>query len=391
MKGGRFAALVVFLLTVTGCQGQAAAPLPVRHLDSRLAVSSNDFGVELVDLLLAGNNLVLSPLSASIALSMAASGAGGDTRSAMLTGLGLDPGADPGLEARTLTDELTAPAGSTELEIANAVWTQKGSPPPTAAYRDQLRTNYRAKLGTLDFRSPAARKTVNDWVSSATHQKIKTLFDDLDPATVAVLVNATYFHGYWQTQFDPHLTRQADFETFSGATSRVAMMGLVGKFAFHWSPDLQAVLLPYAGDRFSLLVIVPAARLTAAEFVRWLTPELWSSVRSSLQVGEVGVGLPRFTIDTAVDLIPALEAMGMKPAFGPGADFSAICGGCWISQVRQVARIEVDEQGTRAAAATGISMATSGPPGVVADHPFAFGLIDNATGSPLFLGVVGNP
>jgi len=394
VRGRGLTGLLVAMLAVTGCLGQSSpAPAPVRHLDSRLAVSSNDFGVQLASRLLTGDdNLVLSPLSASLALSMAASGAGRSTRTDMMQTLGLDPTGDPGSDAKALMAELTTgDGGGSQLEIANAVWTQKGQPPPTASYAARLRTDYLAKLGTLDFGSEAAPKSVNDWVVGATHQKIKTIFESFDPGTRAVLVNATYFHGYWQSRFDPRLTRQAAFETFTGATTEVAMMANEGMFANSLSADFEAVLLPYQGGRFSMLVVLPPTRLTPEQFSGWLTPDLWNRARTSLAVGKISVRLPRFKFDRTLELVPPLTAMGMGPAFAPGADFEAICGSCWISDVRQVAHIEVDEEGTTAAAATGVAEPKSGTTPVVFDRPFLFGLIDNATGSPLFLGVVGKP
>jgi serine protease inhibitor len=171
----------------------------------QITASSSAFGVALLDRLLAepgAGNVFISPLSATIALSMAASAAHGDTRAAMMNVLGLDPNMDPADQARQTIERLAQSDSNAQLELAQAVWAQQGLPlSPT--YLAKLRDDYKAQLSNLDFTSPTAPATVNRWVDNATHHKIQQLVTGFDPATVAYLVNATYFHALWAQEFKP--------------------------------------------------------------------------------------------------------------------------------------------------------------------------------------------
>jgi serpin B len=270
-----------------------------------------------------------------------------------------------------------------------------------------LRDDYRAQIANLDFSSPGAPKVVNDWVDNATHHKIPTLVDQFDPNTVAFLVNATYFHALWATEFSKD-SDSIGFHTFSGATSMLPMMKREHGVRRMITPDYQAVLLPYKGGRFSLVLLLPRKVLSSAEFSRFLTQSTWNQALSLFHsaVGPVlggntctnkeagpnvgldcdgGLVMPKFKLDYHAELLRELEAMGMATA-----DFSDICSGCLLSRVVQKTHLEIDEKGTTAAAATGVAMTVSLRLPTVVDHPFALALIDNASDAPLFLGVIGN-
>ena len=405
--GAAFLAIVL----VVGC-GQPAPPASVsgaRLVLMNLTDSSTGFGLALTDHLLAepnAGNVFISPLSATLALSMAASAAHGDTRAAMLTALGLDPAVDPSAQAKLTIDRLMQSDANAQLELAQAVWAQNGLA-LNPAYVARLRSDYQAQLANLDFTSPGAPKVVNDWVDKATHHKIAQLVDRFDPQTVAYLVNATYFHALWATEFTP-APEQGSFTTFSGGSVGVEMMERGHGVTNVVTPDYEAVLLPYKGGRFSMVVLLPSKVLAPSEFSQFLTPATWNQVVSAFHAGvgpslgggacvrkqvgpnfgvdcDGGLVMPKFTLDYSADLLPVLRKMGM-----PVGDLPDICSGCFISRVVQKTHLEVDEKGTSAAAATGVDVILSARMPTVVDHPFALALIDNASDAPLFLGVIGN-
>jgi len=365
-----------------------------------LTDSTTGFGLRLASRLLAdpsADNVFISPLSATLMLSMAASASQGATRASILTTLGLDPSIDPSGQAKQTIDRLAVSDENAQLELAQAVWAQKGLA-MNPAYVERLRADYRAHVASLDFLSPGAPKVVNDWVDKATHHKISELVDRFDDGTVAYLVNATYFHALWATEFD-RLPKPAPFHDFTGASKVVPMMQRQKGVASVITPEYNAVLLPYKGGRFSMLILLPRKVLSPAEFSRLLTSATWSQVLAQLHglVGPVFGGtrcnsvgcdgalvMPKFKLEYKAQLLPVLLAMGMA------TDLSQICNGCVLSRVVQKTYLEVDEKGTTAVAATGGGGVVSLPPTTVVDHPFALALIDNASDAPLFLGVIGN-
>jgi serpin B len=319
--------------------------------------------------------------------------------------LGLDPSVDPSSQAKLTIDRLMQSDDNAQLELAQGVWTEKGlALNPT--YVSHLRDDYRAQIASLDFNSPSAPKVVNDWVDNATHHKIPSLVDEFDPNTVAFLVNATYFHALWATEFSMD-SDPIGFHTSSGATSMVPMMKREHGVRRMITPDYQAVLLPYKGGRFSMVLLLPRKVLSPAEFSRFLTQSTWNQALSLFHsaVGPVfgggtcinkdagpnvgvdcdgGLVMPKFKLDYSAELLSELVAMGMAVGYMPD-----ICGGCFIYRVVQKTHLEIDEKGTTAAAATGVAMTVSMRIPTVVDHPFALALIDNASDAPLFLGVVG--
>ena len=402
----RLISAVMAALLLAGCGSSAAdIPAPVQRVSMKLTDSSTGFGLTLLDRLLAeqgAGNVFISPLSATIALSMAASAAHGDTRAAMLRALGLDPTIDPSGELRAIIDRLNQSDANAQLELAQGVWAQKGlqlSP----AYVTKLRDDYQAELASLDFHDPNAPAVVNSWVDSKTHHKIPKLVDQFDPSTVGYLVNATYFHALWATEFKP-LSSPVVFRQFAGSTVSPPMMHRDESVIELHTSSYVAELLPYKGGRFSAVLILPATALSPADFATFLTPTVWQQTMAAFHnsagptlgdkckaadamvICDGTLQMPKFKLDYQKDLTGTLHSMGM-PIPAPLPDF---CDGCYVSSVVQATRLEVDEKGTTAAAATGVAVATALRLPTVVDRPFAFALIDNATDAPLFLGAIGN-
>ena len=245
------------------------------------------------------------------------------------------------------------------------------------------------------MRPSRSRITINDWVEEKTEGKIEDLIPQgmIDPSTVLVLTNAIYFKGDWASQFPKDQTRDASFRVSTGVTRTVPMMSQVGEFPLATVDGLQVLGLPYRGQDIQMFVLLPSAddgladleaRLTAENLDRWL---------SAAQKNEVSVRLPRFRVTSEFSLKDQLSALGMPTAFG-AADFSGMAEGrdLQISEVVHKAFVAVDEEGTEAAAATGVIIReTSMPPEFVADHPFLFLVRDEVTGSVLFLGRMVEP
>jgi serine protease inhibitor len=399
-------ALLCFV-ALTACGSEPAVQVPVQRISMKLTDASPAFGLKLLDTLLAerdASNVFISPLSASIMLSMAASASQGETRTAMLKALGLDPNVDPSAEIAATIKRLAQSDDNAQLELAQAVWAQKGlALSPT--YIQKLREDYRAELANLDFESPDAPAVVNRWVDNATHHKIDQLVDSFPENTVGFLVNATYFHALWATEFKP--AGQGDFHTFAGDTRQLPMMRRDDDVIELNTPDYAAALLPYKGARFSALVLLPSQKLSPKDFAGFLTEARWNQAMAYLRqaagptfggkcaaqgFGDAGVTcdgtlvMPKFKLEYKKDLTETLASIGMPMPAG----LPQFCDGCALSKVIQKTYLEVDEKGTTAAAATGGMVTTSAPIPLVVDRPFGFALIDNATGAPLFLGVIGS-
>lgn len=371
---------------------------------SALAGAANDLGFRLLELLAGPNgNVLLSPLSASLALGMAAQGARGKTWEAMVRGLGLE-GMSPEAareEATRLTATLEATGEGVALELANSCWAADGFP-LRPDFVEAMRACYGAELANLDFGSPQAAATINRWTGEKTHGKVLRIVERLDPRDVLYLLNATYFRGDWAIPFPGERTEDRPFTTADRSAVATPMMARRGTFDYAEDSVAQAVSLPYQGGRFHLLVVLPRSLAGPAELGRLATPTWWQARLDALRAREGEVLLPRFQLDLDTALGPPLAELGLAPAFRPGADFSgfsAACGErCLLSEVRQRVVIEVDEQGTTAAAATiagvrmlSVRMTPELPFRMVVDRPFLFGLGDRATGALLFLGVCADP
>jgi len=345
-------------------------------------------------------NLFFSPYSLSTALAMTYGGARGNTEKQMAAALRFTLPQDqlhPVFGALQARLNAVQKKGKIQLASANSLWPQKGYD-FLPAFLDLGRQHYGATLTPLDYAGApeAARKQINDWVEKQTNQKIQDLIQPgvLTPLTRLVLANAIYFKGNWATQFDPKNTVEAPFQLAPGKTAPVPMMfrkGRVGYASYHGT---QVIELPYAGGELSMIVILPATVDGLRALEAQLTPALLATLTRELPEGEIGVLLPKFKITAEFSLNQSLATLGMTDAFSGKADFSGMNGqrDLFLSAVVHKAFVEVNEEGTTAAAATAPIIEAKAEPTVFrADHPFLFLIRDNQTGSILFLGRVANP
>ncbi len=369
----------------------------------KVAAANTDFGFRLLKQLARetpNQNVFYSPFSVTSALTLALNGAGGTTHTDMAAALRLPPmtAGQTDHAYSLLLPSLENPDPQVELTVANGLWAGQGTP-FAPLYQQQARRFFGAQVQTLDMASPTAAATINGWVSKKTHGKIDNLVTPADTAAAPViLTNAVYFHGQWSQAFEKSDTEDGPFTLASGAKKTVPLMAQEARFSYTEMPQFQAVSLPYGQGRMSLYVLLPKPGVAASRLVNGLDAASWNSTLGKMKSAQVALTLPRFKANFQATLNQPLIALGMGSAFGSGADFTPMgLHGGFLGAVIHKAILEVDEQGTVAAAATGMVMAGSAMPrpekSIVmrVDHPFVCLLRDNKTGTLLFAGVIQNP
>ena len=347
-----------------------------------------------------GQNIFISPYSASTVLQMACNGAGGQTKTEMQQVLGTT-----GLTAEALNaankecgQSLNSLGTNVVLSAANAIWYRKGTPvkPVFISCNQQY---FGATVDALDFDNPRSTGIINAWASKKTHGRINGIADGLiTPLTELVLANAVYFKGKWQVPFNAKSTKDRTFHLTSGRQKQVPMMEQTREFDYRQGSGYQAVRLPYQGWYLAMYVVLPDADSSPEKLIGIMSGDTWQRVtKPGFEKREGSVVLPRFKVEYGVEFKEPLKAMGMRAAFGK-ADFSGMADrGLFISAVRQKAFVEVNEEGTEAAAATVGLTYLSGqrdPPKpfqMIVDRPFLFLIEDYQTKMILFMGVVYDP
>jgi serpin B len=397
----------VLLLLHANAAETKALPGSMSDADRTVVVEGNNaFALALYHQLShQAGNLFFSPESISTALAMAYAGARGSTASEMAEALHFTvPQGQLHPAMGALLRDLNAAHSDYQLNVANALWAQQGY-----TFLDQflnlLRTDYGAGLQQVDFKAApeAARGTINQWVEQKTQDKIKDLLSpgSLKPDTRLVLTNAIYFMGNWQTQFDKAQTKNDEFYLSQTKSAAAPMMHREGSFGYFDGGTFQVLEIPYKSNALSLIVLLPKERgglpgledsMTASKMQQWLS--------RVAPVPKVIVSVPRFKSTQEFELSTALRALGMPQAFGSGADFSGMTDkrDFAISAVIHKAFVDVNEEGTEAAAATAVTMRAlamhvTGPPPPVfrADHPFIFLSRDKGLRSILFMGRMTDP
>ncbi len=349
-------------------------------------------------------NLFFSPYSISACLAMTCAGARGDTAAQMAQTLHFSTDqAQLASAFGQLQGQLNAVEQDPgiQLNVANGLWAQQ-SHPFLPAFLDIAKTAYQANLNQVDFRTQAepARQEINDWVGRKTEGKITNLLQPgtVDPATRLILVNAIHFKGQWARPFNKTNTTTAPFSAAPGRQVQAALMNLTADFNYAEAPGLQLLELPYAGGGLSMVVLLPTQIDGLKSLEGTLNQRTLDGWLAQARRQKVKVFLPKFKLTAQFSLARTLAEMGMSDAFSPTADFSGMDGArdLFISAVLHKAFVEVNEEGTEAAAATGTVMrmlAVRPQPTLVfrADHPFVFLIRDTRSGSILFLGRVLDP
>lgn len=365
--------------------------------------SGNAFATDLYSRLAGEDgNLFFSPHSVHVALSMTLAGAAGETESGMRSALHAGKTGDAfhaGLATLDSTLRNRADEGL-ELSVANAIWGDRRTP-FEQPFLSLLEEHYGAGLRQVDLADlPGACRTINGWVEDQTRGRIQDLLDPsgLTPPVKLVLTNAIYFKGLWVKTFDEAKTRDLPFRTGAGLSVDVPMMSQEGRFPYYKGEGFAALEMPYEGEDLAMLILLPDDDSGMADLEARLSPQALEEWTSSLREQKVHVVVPRFKLETRYTLNEQLVAMGMDLAFDSrAADFTRMTGksDLYISLVAHKAFVEVSEEGTEAAAATGVVMTLKAAPRpleqFVADHPFLFLIRDRKTGAILFLGRLTTP
>lgn len=337
----------------------------------------------------------ISPLSASIALSMTAAGAEGATQEEMLRTLGFEGLSVKDLNAcnRGIIDLLSSDPEGVELNVANSLWVSDRFT-LKSLYIRTAGSEYSARVSNLDFSDPASPSVINRWCAENTAGRIDKMIENIDPATQMYLLNALYFKGMWTTPFDAANTRKDIFHG-NRRDSEVEFMHRTASFPYYIGPEGALLELPYGEGSFVMDIFLPAEGVSAEEFASGLDGEALSTLTGLLQSDRIKVTLPKFKAEYETSLNATLQRLGMRDAFTPSADFSGMSKEpLMISEVKQKTFIEVNEEGSEAAAVTSVAvMRTSLAPEPLefrVDRPFVFLIRERTSGTVLFMGLVRN-
>lgn len=401
-----FIPCLIILAMVAGCSKDNASEkreivqVTLTPHQKSLVLSNNAFGFDMFRSINnndTGKNVFISPLSISLALAMTYNGADGETKTEMQNTLRFPDftAEDVNGYFQTLSNTLLDLDPTVKLGIANSIWyRQDFTVLPEFVTVNQ--TYYNAEVQALDFSSQAAVDKINHWVATKTNDKITKVIDAIPDNLVMFLINAIYFKGQWTYEFKKDATADGPFHVTPEMESTVPFMNQEGTFNYYSNDKLQLVEMPYGQGNFSMIVLLPKSGYSATSLAGELTPETWSDLTDHMEKMNVAISMPRFKFEYEKILNDDLTALGMGRAFTDMADFSKIngTGGLCISFVKHNSFVEVNEEGTEAAAVTvvGIIETSINPePRVIpfiVDHPFVFAIRETTTNTILFMGKV---
>ena len=362
--------------------------------------NNNSFAFSLYNKTMGMNSRVVSPLSVTYLMSMLANGADGETQQQILATLGW---AGEGIQQPSLQDindysrmliEKTARLDkAVTVEIANYVAVNKEFK-LNSKFQKSVERDYKAGVESLNFTSPSTLKRINDWCNDRTHGMIPSIINELDPDAVSYLMNAIYFNGTWKDKFSKEETKQEMFRGYTRDIQYVDMMHRHGEYFYADGDGYSAVSIPYGNGAFRMTVILPSEGSFLRDVMASMDGGKFQALQSSMEKCNVDLKIPRFTTEVDLPLNDIISALGAPLIFSPQADFSQFArGDFYVSKMFQKAKIEVSEEGTKAAAVTAAIMMMSAvrpekKRNVVfhADSPFAYIISENSTGSIYFMG-----
>lgn len=394
-----FVPLALATLACSDPSGPAIITALSRQLtaaEQKLVTGSNAFAFDLlrqINTEQRASNVFVSPLSASMALGMTANGAAGTTYDAMRNTLRLGDASRQEVNEgyKSLIDLLRGLDKSTDFRIANSIWYETSFPFNDVFLADS-KSFFDAEVKGLDFRNPSSLAVINSWVNQSTAGKIPAILDTIDPAEVMFLINAIYFKGSWQKQFDKSQTADAPFVALDKTSSTVPLMYQSATLRIARAAGYAAVDLLYGNSAFAMTVVLPNPNVDINTLAESLTEESWKSLEESFSEQKSDLYLPRFQLTWKRELNPDLTALGMGVAFREGADFTPMSPRgreLVITKVIQKTFVDVNEEGTEAAAATSVGIGvTSAPPVIRVDRPFLFVIRERFSGTILFMGKI---
>ncbi|MFB9275189.1 serpin family protein [Cohnella cellulosilytica] len=377
----------------------------VNDVDPSLVQASNGFGMTLAEKLMAehpGENVMLSPLSLSAALALAATGAAGGTGEEMRAALGLDGKSSDEIGAgyRVLVDLLSHSGGDgVEINVASSLWLKEGKP-FLEAFVDRSRDDFGATVRRVNFADPQTLQAINEWTEDATGGRIKRMLPSVEAEAALYVLNAVYFNGAWTKPFNAKATADGSFHVSDSETVPVQMMSSGGYFQYAKKDGYEAVRLPYGKREAAYMAIVlPDKGVPVSELSAKLAADP-QRLTEEYEARQGRIEMPKLRLEYDADLEAALRDSGIKLAFEPSrSDFSAMAPeppNLFISRVTHRTALSVDEEGTEAAAATALEMlAGAAPPDqpfqLTVDRPFIAAIVDRDTGCILFAGAVFDP
>lgn len=392
-----------------------AAAIPCGAISSPsvdVAAADNAFGFRLLNAVqktIPGGNVVLSPVSAALNLSMVLNGAEGQTKQEMLAALSLSATEISAINAANaqLIKTIRTPANSITLSVADSLWVNNRRATLLPDYSKRMQTSYEAEMADLDFSNRGAAQRINSWASKETQGKVPRVIDRIDPAELVLLLNAVYFKGQWTHKFDKAKTQQSDFTLASGSTKHVSRMAQSGRFDYFEMPQMQAIRLPFGEGDLVMEVLLPAKTSSLGALEAQLTPERWENWQAQYAQRSGTIELPHFELESNYRLNGPLQALGMRRAFDPnGAELAGMFasalgqphpGRVSISSVLQSTYWKVDEEGSEAAAVTTTQIRATAvarpeqPFRMVVDRPFFCTIEDQRSGALLFVGAIYDP
>jgi serine protease inhibitor len=372
---------------------------------AELVTASNEFGFGLLkktDSLTEDKNVFISPFSALQALSMTYNGANGQTKTEMANALGFSGYTDTEINEynQSLSNALLEADSKVELEIANSIWYRTGF--NVLSNFININQNYfDAEVNEADFTDAQTVTDINNWCSEKTHEKIPEVIRTIPENAVMYLINAIYFKGTWQYAFDSTKTTETIFYKEDGTTVLHNQMALETELNYYSSDNFQLVELPYGDGQFNFVVVLPKNDLTVSDLIQSFNKESWGNAIENTAKTKLVVMMPKFKFEFNGMFNTPLESMGMPTAFSPDdADFTNINqnGDLYISTVLQKTYIDLNENGTEAAAVTIVGVGTTSEgPGTdeatyfIADRPFLYAITEKSTGAILFIGKMMDP
>jgi len=370
------------------------------NVEARLVAANTKFAFNLFHTLSKqqpNQNIFISPTSVALALSVTYNGVSGETKQEMTKVLELTGMTPQEINAanQALQNSLQKVDPNVQISIANSLWAKQGfSLKPEFEQTNQ--EYYKANITELDFMNPQAPSIINNWVSQKTQGKIERIVDRISPEQLLVLINAIYFKGNWETPFDKSQTANQTFSLPDGTSKQHPMMSQAGSYGYYETDKFQAVSLPYGEEgALAMYIFLPDSNSNLATFLQQLTPENWNQWMPFLKFRRENgrIEIPRFKMEYEVELNSTLIALGMAGIFDISkADFSPMTDdNVAVDSVKHKTFVEVNEEGTEAAAVTSMEAYFCPPFQMNVDRPFFCAIQDHTTGTILFMGTIVDP
>jgi serpin B len=397
---------ILILIYLGGCTKIPNEPTSVRELTSiekTIVNSDNSFGIKLFQEIVKtqkDTNVFISPLSVSMALGMTLNGANGTTREAMINTLELSGLSDQQINEnyKSLIELLVGLDPKVKFQIANSIW-YRNDHVFEELFFNQCKQYFNAEVAGLDFRNPTSKDIINAWVDQNTNGKIKEIVERINPNNVMFLINAIYFKGIWTFQFNEKGTFDDQFYLPDNSSVPCKMMAQKEEYLYFANDQFQAVDLPYGDGQYSMVIILPNLNVTIDDVILAMDQATWNEWLSQFEKQAGNIFLPRFKLEYKIKMNDVLKALGMGIAFSADeADFTRMFkpGGLYIDEVNHKTFVEVNEEGTEAAAVTSVVISERSGGGLEGfvmhmNRPFVFAIRENHSGTILFIGKIVDP